>query len=50
LLNCSEAKFTTVSLVDYTATTLNVDKFSRGTLEVLCLPLGEPHLVNVFGK
>jgi len=46
ILNCTEAKFTNVNLVDYTATTLNVEKLAKGKLEMSCLPVGTPQLVN----
>ncbi len=47
LLNCAEAQFTTVDLVDYTATTLNLNKFVVGDLETICLPVGAPRLINM---
>ncbi|WP_218079927.1 peptidylprolyl isomerase [Anthocerotibacter panamensis] len=47
LLTCTETVFNNVSLVDYTATTLYVDKIAKGKLEMSCLPIAPPRLVNV---
>ncbi len=50
LRTCSEPEFINVVLSDYTATTLYVDQLTQGTLEMKCLPIPAPRLVNVTGS